>query len=235
MQGIAGKYLYNMLRNFTTLPVMFLHQQTDVQSWVDKAVETNNNILVAYIFVHLTYMYGNWQRPSVAINLTLTEARSAKVVQGKFMVTSCHHKTSGTQGLADLALAGLGWEAFTFYLNTVWQGIPCNSRDDTALLTSTGRALHNHTSLLKSLCRHYKLPVLPSLTMTRKAGAARVMESGATQAEMEKLGTHLFHLPSTLAKYYRVRQRKRTAADMHAVISSGTARGNVNINTTNFN
>ena len=189
--------------------------------------------MVVYIFVHLTY--SNWHRPSVAINLTLTETRLAEMVQGKFMITSRHHKTSGTQGLAVLALGGLGWEAFTFYLNTVRPGIPCNSRDDTALLTSTGRALHNYTDLLKSLCRNYKLPVLPSLTMTRKAGAARVVESGATQAEMEKLGTHLFHLPSTLAKYYRVRQRKRTAADMHAVISSATARGNVNINTTNFN
>ena len=30
-----------MLRSFTTLPIMFLHQQADVQSWVDKAVEAN--------------------------------------------------------------------------------------------------------------------------------------------------------------------------------------------------
>ena len=153
---------------------------------------------MVYIFVHLTY--SNWQRPSVAINLTLNEARLAEMVQGKFMVTSRQHKTGGTQGPAVLALAGLGWEAFTFYLNTVRLGIPCNSRDDTALLTSTGRALHNHTDHLKSLCRHYKLPVLPSLTITRKAGATRVVNSGATQAEMEKLGTHMSHLPSTSAK-----------------------------------
>ena len=178
-----------MLRSFTTLPTMFLHQQANVQSWLDKAVEANINILVAYIFVHLTY--GNWQRLSVAINLTLTKARSAEVVQSKFMFTSRQHKTGGTQGPAVLALAGLGWEAFTFYLNIVWPGIPCNSRDDTALLTSTGRALHNYTDLLKSVAL---------LTMTRKAGAARVVESGTTQAEMEKLGTHMSHLPSTLAK-----------------------------------
>ena len=201
---------------------MFLHQQANVQSWVSKAVEPNIYILVAYIFVHLTYMYGNWQRPSVAINMTLTET---KAFQGKLMVTSRHHKTSGTQGPVVLALAGLGWEA-------VRPGIICNSRDDTALLTSTGRALHNYTDLLKSLCHHYKLPVLPSLSMTRKAGAAQVMESEVTQAKMEKLGTHMSHLPSTSAKYYRVRQRKRTAADVHAVISSATARGNVNVSTT---
>ena len=79
------------------------------------------------------------------------------------------------------------------------------------------------------------MPPLPSLTVTHKAGAARVVESGATQAEMEKLGRHMSLLPSTSAKYYRARQRKRTAADVHAVISSATARGNDNVNTTNFN
>ena len=203
-----------------------MHQQDDVQSWVDKSVEPHVNFLVAYIFVHLTY--GNWQRPSVAINLTLTEARSAEVVQGKLMVTSRHHKTSGTQGPAVLALTGLGWEAFTFYINTVRPGIPCSSKDETALLNSSGRALHNYIDLLKSLCRHYKLPELPTLTMTRKAGATRVVESGATQDEMEKLGTHMSHLPRTSASYYRVRQRKKTAADIHEVISSATARGNDN-------
>ena len=188
MQGIAGKYLYNVKKfyNFTHHVFAPTGRRPKLGG---QGCRGKHYILVVYIFVHLTY--SNWQMRSVAINLTLTEARLAEMVQGKFMFTSRHHKTGGTQGLAILALGRLRWEAFTFYLDTVRPGIPCNSRDDTALLTSTGRALHNYTDLLKSLCRNYKLPVLPSLTMTCKAGATRVMESGATQAEMEKLGTHV--------------------------------------------
>ena len=219
------------LRSFTTLPIMFLHQQANVQSWVSKAVEPNIYILVAYIFVHLTYMYGNWQRPSVAINMTLTET---KAFQGKLMVTSRHHKTSGTQGPVVLALAGLRWEAFTFYLNMFGREFPA-TQEMTRLCWLRLEEPYTTTQIVSN---HYATTtscfVLPSLTMTRKAGAARVVESEATQAEMEKLGTRMSHLPSTSAKYYRVRQRKRTTTDVHAVISSATARGNDNANTTKF-
>ena len=105
------------------------------------------------------------------------------------------------------------------YMTNIRTNIPTTSQNsDVALVNSRGKSLGHYIGLLKTITRRYGLKQLPTLTACRKAGATAFVEQGATPDQMEKLGDHMAHDPSTSRQYYKNRHRHDAAITTHAAI-----------------
>ena len=153
-----------------------------------------------YIFCCLTYK--NWQRPGVAINLTLEEAGKARRVDEKFVIHCRQHKTASTYGPAVLVLDDEDAKYFKCYIDVVRSTIQ-GGRDSSelALLTYNGRPLTHYQDLLASLTSRLGIKPLPNITAIRKAGATTAVQQSSKEG-MEVISGHMCHSTSTSERYY---------------------------------
>ena len=151
---------------------------------VHRTQDVDVTILVGYLFAELTY--GNWQRPAVGINLTredVAKARPDKDDPDTITLLSKEHKTKGSEGPAFLTMSGTARAALLFYADHV-------------------RPVVNHRDILKTVTRRYRLPPLPTLTLTRKSGATELIQAhGDETTTVEALNRQMGHQKSTGEKY----------------------------------
>lgn len=182
--------------------------------------EENITNLATYLFASLTYK--NWQRPSPALHLTLSEAKEAVLIEGKLTIHCRTHKTASTYGPAILVLEGQDIDLFKMYIDSVRPNIPTCSTNTVALLTSNGRPLTHYRDLLLSFTKKLGLAMLPNFSTIRKAGATATVSSQGVKA-LEVISEHMSHSRSTSEKYYRMRRRDQGAVDAFKVIQDITS------------
>ena len=182
--------------------------------------DENVTYLATYLFASLTYK--NWQRPSPALHLTLSEANEAVLIEGKLTIHSRTHKTAHTYGPAILVLEGQDIDLFKMYMNSVRPNIPTSSTNTVALLTSNGRPLTHYRDLLLSLTRKLGLTMLPNFSTIRKAGATATVSSQGAKG-LEIISEHMSHSRSTSERYYRMRKRDKGAVEAFQTIKNITS------------
>ena len=140
----------------------------------------------------------------------LSQWNEATEKDGKLIIHSASHKTALTYGPAILVLKGDDTIYFKHYIQNIRPKISTRSSMECALVTARGQPLHHYRDMINSLCRKLGVPDLPTLTVTRKAGATLAVAQ-TTQETMENISAHMSHSKSTSERYYRFRHKNEAA------------------------
>ena len=146
----------------------------DLGDRMDELEQTEITHITTYLFCCLVYR--NWQRPGLAIALTIAEATRDCAVgraDGKLVLNSRTHKTSVSYGPASLVLEGSDVDLFKNYLTITRPGVTTSSSTDSVRVTGRGQPLTSYRDHVNALCWKFHLGSMPTPTQMSKVGVHR--------------------------------------------------------------
>jgi site-specific recombinase XerD len=186
--------------------VKLLGSAVDISTPLSKAEYTMvRNYLLADVILH------NANRPGVLANLTCNDIKSARLIDGHYVVSFGQHKTASTHGPAKIVLPKTLHSWLVIFINSFLPRIGSNDKMDFVFQTGTGQAMDGCMvgRCMQTFWKQAGLRDDITCTLFRKTAVTTVHNNCPDMKG--NLDDLMCHRTETANRFYRLVEREKTS------------------------